>query len=166
MAEDPQGSISQTTNIPIPEKFDDGNRPKQADLWPKWIRRFECYRVASGLSNKTQAEQVCTLLYSMGECANDILKTLEIDEEKASFEEVKKALDDHFSERRNVLVERTRFNRRIQLPGEPVDTFIQDLYKIAADCEYGALKNELIRDRIIVGLQMIPFLIACNRKLN
>ncbi len=127
MAEDPQGSISQESNIPIPEKFDGGNGPKQADLWPKWIRRFERYRVASGLSNKTQAEQVCTLLYSMGECADDILKTLEIDEEKASFEEVKKALDDHFSERRNVLVERARFNRRIQLPGEPVDTFIQDL---------------------------------------
>ena len=36
--------------------------------------------------------------------------------------------------------------------GEPMDTFIQDLYKIAADCEYGTLKNELIRDRIIVGV--------------
>ncbi|CAB4044932.1 Hypothetical predicted protein, partial [Paramuricea clavata] len=29
---------------------------------------------------------------------------------------------------------------------------LQDLYKIAADCEYGTLKNELIRDRIIVGV--------------
>lgn len=51
-----------------------------------------------------------------------------------------------------MLVERARFNRRVQGPGEPMDTFIQDLYKIAADCEYGTLKNELIRDRIIVGV--------------
>ena len=65
---------------------------------------------------------------------------------------VKSALENHFSDRRNVLVERARFNRRVQRPGEPVDTFIQELYKIAADCEYGTLKNELIRDRIIVGV--------------
>ena len=61
---------------------------------------------------------------------------------ESSYEEVKSALENHFSDRRNVLVERARFNRRVQRPGEPVDTFIQDLYKIAADCEYGTLKNE------------------------
>ena len=88
----------------------------------------------------------------MGECADDILKTLQIVEDKASYEEVKSVLENHFSDRRNVLVERARFNRRVQRPGEPVDTFIQDLYKIAADCENGTLKNELIRDRIIVGV--------------
>ncbi|CAB4035068.1 Hypothetical predicted protein [Paramuricea clavata] len=88
----------------------------------------------------------------MGECADDISKTLQIDEDKASYEEVKSALENHFSDRRNVLVEWARFNRRVQRPGEPVDTFIQDLYKIAADCEYGTLNNELIRDIIIVGV--------------
>ncbi|CAB4011562.1 Transposon Ty3-I Gag-Pol poly [Paramuricea clavata] len=152
MADDTIGNMSQVSNIPIPEKFDGGNGPKQGDLWPKWIRRFERYRIASGLNNKSDAEQVSTLLYAMGECADDILKTLQIDEDKASYEEVKSALENHFSDRRNVLVERARFNRRVQRTGEPVDTFIQDLYKIAADCEYGTLKNELIRDRIIVGV--------------
>lgn len=33
-----------------------------------------------------------------------------------------------------------------------MDSFIQDLYRLADDCEYGLLKNELIRDRIIVGV--------------
>ncbi len=43
------------SNIKYPtilKKFDGGNGPKQADLWPKWIRHFERYRVTSGLSNK------------------------------------------------------------------------------------------------------------------
>ena len=43
-------------------------------------------------------------------------------------------------------------NRRRQNPGESVDTFIQDLYRLAENCEYGTLKDELIRDRIIVGV--------------
>ena len=33
-----------------------------------------------------------------------------------------------------------------------MDTFIQDLYRLAENCEYGTLKDELIRDRIIVGV--------------
>ena len=38
-------------------------------------------------------------------------------------------------------------NRRRQNPGESVDTFIQDLYRLAENCEYGSR-----RDRIIVGV--------------
>ena len=33
-----------------------------------------------------------------------------------------------------------------------MDTFIQDLYRFVENCEYGTLKDELIRDRIIVGV--------------
>ena len=51
-----------------------------------------------------------------------------------------------------MLVERAKFNKRTQQPGESVDAFIQDLYRLADDCEYSSLKNELIRDRIIVGV--------------
>ena len=36
--------------------------------------------------------------------------------------------------------------------GEEIDVFIQDLHKIADECEYGTLKEELIRDRIVVGV--------------
>ena len=43
-------------------------------------------------------------------------------------------------------------NRRRQNPSESVDTFIQDLYRLGENCEYGTLKDELIRDRIIVGV--------------
>ncbi|XP_031574104.1 uncharacterized protein LOC116307918 [Actinia tenebrosa] len=138
--------------IPPPEKFSGANSPQQSDLWQKWLRRFERYRLASGLKHKPDIEQVSTLLYSMGECADDILQTINIDEEKATYEEVKTALNKYYEVRRNVLVERAKFNKRVQQQGESIDTFIQDLYKLADDCEYGTLKKELIRDRIIVGV--------------
>ena len=34
-----------------------------------------------------------------------------------------------------------------------MDSFITDLYGLARYCNFGALKEELIRDRIVVGLQ-------------
>lgn len=48
---------------------------------------------------------------------------------------------------------RARFNRRKQENNETVDEFITDLYHLAENCEYGALQDELIRDRIVVGIR-------------
>ena len=41
--------------------------------WPKWIRRFERFRCASGLDKKGLDIQVNTLVYCMGDEADDIL---------------------------------------------------------------------------------------------
>ena len=49
-------------------------------------------------------------------------------------------------------VNEQQLNRRRKNPGESVDNFIQDLYHLAENCEYGTLKDELIRDGIIVGV--------------
>ncbi|XP_067049860.1 uncharacterized protein [Acropora muricata] len=83
----------------------------------------------------------------MGECADDIITTLRVNEETASYTDVRAALNGYFAARRNTIVERARFNTRKQTPEESVGTFIQDLYCIADDC-----KNQVIRDRIVVGV--------------
>ena len=55
--------------------------------------------------------------------------------------------------RRNTIFERAKFNMRIQGENEPVDAFITDLYALAEHCGYADLHDEMIRDRIVVGLQ-------------
>ena len=141
-----------TTQIPLPGKFEEANSPQAADAWPKWLRRFDRYRVVSGLNSKPQTEQVSTLLYAMGDSADDILQTLRLDEGTVSYKEIKKSLNDYFAEQRNIIVERARFNKRSQKPGESVNAFIQDLYRLADNCDYGMLKDDLIRDQIVVGV--------------
>lgn len=41
---------------------------------------------------------------------------------------------------------------RNQREGEPVDSFVTALYALAEHCSYGVLHDELIRDRLVVGL--------------
>ena len=139
-------------SLQLPSKFEGANNPHQADMWPKWLRHFEHYRLAYGLQNRSNQEQVGTFLYAMGDCADDIIKMLSINEATPSLDKVKTALNGYFAAHRNVIVEQAWFNRRRQNPSESVDTFIQDLYHLAENCEYGTLKDELIRDRIIVGV--------------
>ena len=49
--------------------------------------------------------------------------------------------------------ERMKFNQRIQQEGESVESFITDLHALSEMCNYGGLTNEMIRDRIIVGIR-------------
>ena len=58
------GGFSQ---FPLPEKFASASRPGLSELWPAWKKRFQRYRVASGLGSRSNPEQVSALLYAMGE---------------------------------------------------------------------------------------------------
>ena len=128
----------------------DFSKPEE---WAKWIRRFERFRQASGLSTKAETDQVNTLVYSMGDEADDILQSLSLnDEDNATFNGVKAKFDAYFIGSRNVIYERAKFNQRKQMTGEAVDSFITSLHKLVEHCDYGALKDDMIRDKIVVGL--------------
>ena len=47
---------------------------------------------------------------------------------------------------------RAKFNKRVQNEGEPIKQFITDLHTLVKPCNYGTLEDEMIRDRIIVGM--------------
>lgn len=57
----------------------------------------------------------------------------------------------HFHE--FMIFERATFNMRKQEPSEPDNAFITDLHCLSENCEFGVLREELMRDRIMVGLQ-------------
>ncbi|KAI5621586.1 hypothetical protein C0J50_18855 [Silurus asotus] len=131
-----------------PEKF-----TFKADDWPKWMKRFERFRVASGLETQADENQVNALIYTMGEEAEDILTSLHLSPQAASdYEVVKNRLNDHFVARRNVIFERAKFNQRQQEVGESVDHLITALHCLAEHCGYGDLHDEMVRDRLVVGL--------------
>ena len=133
-----------------PERFN-FTQPRE---WPKWIRRFERFRTATELSSKGEEVQVNTLIYSMGDEADDILRSFKLsDEDKKKYSVVKAKFDAHFITRTNVIYERAKFNRRTQQDGESVDTFITDLFALAEHCAYKELHDEMIKDRIVVGLR-------------
>ena len=62
-------------------------------------------------------------------------------------------LDSFFKVRKNVIYERAKFNRRVQQPGETAEQFIIALYNLSESCKYGTMRNELLRDRLVVGIR-------------
>ena len=136
---------------------------KSPDAWSRWRRRFEQFRIASGLVDGTSAKQVSTLLYCLGEEADIVLTTVNAtSDDRQDYDRVLQLFDNYFKVRRNVIFERARFNRRNQLPGESSEMYIMELYSLAANCNYGALEQEMIRDRLVVGISNL----ALSKKLQ
>ncbi|KAK3713987.1 hypothetical protein QZH41_017106, partial [Actinostola sp. cb2023] len=83
-------------------------------------------------------------------------------ENAKKFNAVKEKFDSYFIKRRNTIFERAKFNTRKQEVGESVVSFITDLYCLAKYCNYGALNDEMIRDRIIVAKEATC--LKCKKK--
>ena len=85
--------IAASFQVATPEPFT-FSRPEE---WVKWIRRFERFRVASGLAQRDEEVQVSTLIYAMGDQADDILRSFALSEEdRKNYATVKSRFDNHF----------------------------------------------------------------------
>ena len=125
---------------------------KSPDEWPQWKKHFEQFRTASGLAAEQDRKQVNTLLYTMGEAEDTLASTIPTADERNTYRGVIGKFDAFFQVRRNVIFERARFNR-CQNEDELVEQFITSLYSLAERCDYGALREAMIRDRIVVGIK-------------
>ncbi len=142
--------MAATGSVAPPDRFDF----KSPESWPMWIKRFERYASVTGLVDKDEEVQVNTLLYCMGETSEDIMATFGLSEaDQKRWTPVRDKFKDHFVKRKNFVFERAKFNRRVQEEGEPVDAFITALYNLAENCNYAGLREELIRDRIVIGIR-------------
>ena len=69
----------------------------QPQEWPKWIRHFERFRIAAELAAKDEEAQVNMLIYTMGDKAEDILRSFKLSEADAKkYSVVKEKFEDHF----------------------------------------------------------------------
>ena len=72
--------------------------------WPNWIYHFEWLRNASGIAEKSEESQIDTLIYSMGDKADDILQSFNLSEKALkSYNTVKERFDTHFVQRRDII---------------------------------------------------------------
>ncbi|KAM7298469.1 adenylosuccinate synthetase [Ixodes scapularis] len=112
--------------------------------WPKWKKRFERFRTASGLCTKPEEHQIDAFLYIMGDQSEDVLSTFQLSaEDSKNFDVVLQRFDSYFIPKRNIMFERARFNMRSQQDGESIEEFATTLHTLSKDCDYGNLREQL-----------------------
>ena len=122
--------------------------------WKKFKQKYTNYEIATGISSKDSATRVATLLTVIGNDAIDVFNTLTWDEEgdDKKIEKVLLKFEEHCEPKKNVSYERYKFFSRAQESGESIDQYVTILRKLCETCEFGTLKNSLIKDRIVLGV--------------
>ena len=88
----------------------------------------------------------------MGEDAEEILASTNISYEyRKKYDKVLKQYDDFFRVWKNVI-----FWEGCQAAGESVEQFITSLYTLIENCDYRDLKDQMIRNWIVVGIRRWP----------
>lgn len=135
------------TTLPF-DKYFNGSPERN---WDSWLKKFNRYRLISKLINEQCDVQVSVLLLSIGDEADDIYDSFNL--KNPLYDDVIKHFTSFFAKSVNVIYERAKFNKRLQLENEPAEDFILSLYALVKTCNYGSLKDELLRDKLVVGVR-------------
>ena len=105
------------------------------------------------MQRQNPVQQVNTLLYYLGEEVEGVLTSTNVTTDKRKVYDTVNKFNTFFKVRRNIIFERARFNRRNQLDGETAEQYIMEVYRLAKSCDYGDLKDKMIRDRLVMGIR-------------
>lgn len=125
-----------------------------ATNWETFKDAWDNYYIATELSKKPEKVVVATLLSIIGTECFKIYKNLPLTQaERESLTTILDKLGLEFQAKRNIIFERYLFNSTIQEPNESFDRFLHRLRQRASTCKYDTLEAEMLRDRIVIGIE-------------
>ena len=124
-----------------------------SENWRVFIQRFRHYISAIGYENKTDKMKTSTLLCLVGTRGMEIFNEFKFEEgHDSKLDSVITQFEGYCNPRKNQTFHRFLFFSH----AKPVDMdfrkFVSTLRKLAEPCEFGALRDSLIRDRIISSI--------------
>ena len=90
--------MSSVTNIRPPESFNF----QEPGKWTSWFKRFERFRIASGLMKESGEIRINTLIYVMGVQSKEILNSLRLTETELKSISISSKLQSYFIPKRNL----------------------------------------------------------------
>ena len=122
-----------------------------AENWRK--QEFELYMLAAGYDEKPSKQKIALLLQVACKQAIEVYNTFAFsEEEEGVYQSVMGKFDAYCNPKKNKPYERYIFNSRKQMPGEAIEQFVTDSKLKAQTCQFDNLRDNMIRDRIVLGI--------------
>ena len=124
----------------------------ESDERPQYEERMLCYFEANGITNESKMKAI--FLSAVGARTHKLLRNLTAPAKpiERSFADLREALSNQYNPKPSVMVQRLRFNSRVRHTGESVAEFVSALRALSEFCEYGQTLNEMLRNRLVCGI--------------
>ena len=110
-----------------PAEMDFSSTGNMVERWKQWKQTVELY-LDIAMADKTEAEKCKTLLYVIGREGREIFNTFTFaDGEKDKLDKLIEKFQNYCIPKKNITMERHKFNTRTQDSTELIDQFVIDL---------------------------------------
>ena len=135
--------MKQVSDIYGLPQFDPKGEPHLLSVrWKRWKRSFKLYMASKGVTNEGQGTAL--LFHSGGMELQETYYTLVSEDTETAFNDCLAALDNHFTPKVNVPLERDK--------GKSVSEFEVRSKKLASTCSFGNFLSQALKDRLVSGL--------------
>ena len=125
--------------------------------WQRFKQLWDSYEILTGMDKKSETDKgrVAMFITAIGDDALEIHNHLpyKSPDEKGNISKILEYWSQHCEGKTNVIYERYQFNNCVQGSDDSFDAFLMKLRALAVTCEFGALSDDFIRDRIVCGVK-------------
>ena len=122
--------------------------------WQAWQKRLTNFLAANEITDADRKRAI--LLTVIGEAGLTAVTNLVAPDqpETKTYADLLKILADHFGPKKeSFLTARLTFQNRNQHEGESAEKWVEDIRRIAKDCDFGTSLNDRLRDQIVAGIR-------------
>lgn len=124
-----------------------------AENWRQFKQRFLLYLSAIDGDRKSEKMKASLFLHVVGDEALEVYNNFTFEEgESLKLQPIMDQFEAFCIPKRNVTYERHRFFTCMQKSGETIDQYVTELKHRSKTCEFGELKDSLVKDRIVCGI--------------
>jgi len=123
------------------------------ETWVQYSERMAYFFQANGVA---EGRKKAMLLSLMGPTAYKLLRSLIAPSkpDDKSYAELVSAMEKHHDPIPSEIVQRYKFNSRVKKPEESVSMYLFQLRALAEHCNYGNKLDEMLRDRLVCGVEV------------
>ena len=124
----------------------------EEEEWTHYAEQLSEYFIGNAIAAAEKKRAI--LLSSVGARTYKLLSDLVSPDapRDKTFDELCQVLKEHYKPREPVMVSRFNFNKRNRKENETVTEYVRELRRLAKECQYGNQLNNMLRDRLAVGV--------------
>ena len=129
-----------------------GEFDSDRETWKSYTERLIQYFAANDV--ESASKQRAIFLSVCGPATYQLIRNIlaPVKPTEHLFAELVTLVEQHRNPKPSVIVQRFNFNTRMKQPGETIAAYTAELRKIAEHCSFGDSLDDILRDRIVCGI--------------
>ena len=120
--------------------------------WSTHIERLQHYFVANDITTEVKKQAVLLTVCGLETYSLACHLVAPAKPGDKPFEEPVTAIKKHYSPQPSIIIQHFKFHSRYHKQGESIACYIADLRQIAKFCEFKDALNDMLRDRLVCGV--------------